>query len=117
LNGSDSYAFPSSFFVESGDYFRIRNLQLGYAIPFARKWGFTSFRVFASAQNLLTVFGYHGFNPEVAGVSLNPLANGIAQTSNGSITPAANGQALNSGVDLSVYPLHATYNIGLSLGF
>jgi len=117
LNGSDSYAFPSSFFVESGAYFRIRNLQLGYNLPIARNWGFTSFRIFANSQNLLTLFGYHGFNPEVTGVSPNSLANGYAQTSNGTITPAANGQALNNGVDLSTYPLHATYSLGLSVGF
>jgi hypothetical protein len=117
LNGSDSYAYPSSFFVESGSYFRIRNLQVGWYLPMAKKWGLTTFRVFANAQNLLTIFGYHGFNPEVTGVSGNPLANGIAQTSNGAITPAANGQALNSGVDLSTYPVHTTYNLGINLGF
>jgi len=117
LNGSDSYAYPSSFFVESGSYFRIRNLQLGYDLPIARNWGFTSFRIFANSQNLLTVFKYHGFNPEVTGVSPNPLANGIAQTSNGAITPSANGQALNMGVDLSTYPIRAVYNLGLTLGF
>lgn len=117
LNGSDSYAYPSSFFVESGSYFRIRNLQLGYDLPVAKKWGFTSFRIFANSQNLLTIFGYHGFNPEVTGVSPNPLANGIAQTSNGSITASANGQALNMGVDLSTYPIRAVYNLGLTLGF
>ncbi|HZE86003.1 MAG TPA: TonB-dependent receptor [Puia sp.] len=117
LNGSDSYAFPSEFFVESGSYFRIRNLQLGYDLPAGKKWGFTSFRIFASAQDLLTIFKYKGFNPEVTGVAQNSLANGIAQSSNGLITASANGQALNSGVDLSTYPIHATYNLGLTLGF
>ena len=117
LNGSDSYAYPSSFFVESGSYFRIRNLQLGYNLPFVKNWGLSSFRVFANAQNLLTIFKYHGFNPEVTGVAHNPYANGLAQTSDGSVTQSGNGQALNSGVDLSVYPLHTTYNFGINVGF
>jgi TonB-linked SusC/RagA family outer membrane protein len=111
LNGSDSYAFPSSFFVESGSYFRIRNLQIGYNIPLkgAKKWGMSTLRVFASAQNLVTFFKYKGFNPEVIGVSVPSLANGLPSNSND--------QAKNSGVDLSTYPLHTTYNFGINVGF
>lgn len=117
LNGTSSYDYPSNFFVESGSYFRIRNVQLGYSLPMAKKWGFTSLRVYANAQNLLTIFTYHGFNPEVVGVTPNSYANGLAQTSDGSITSSGNGQALNSGVDLSIYPLHTTYNFGINVGF
>lgn len=117
LNGSDSYAYPSSFFVESGAYFRVRNLQVGYNIPGVKKWGLSTFRIFANAQDLVTIFKYHGFNPEVTGVSPNSYANGLVQSSSGAITPSSNGQALNSGVDLSTYPLHTTYNFGINVGF
>lgn len=115
--GTASYDYPSNFFVESGSYFRIRNVQLGYTIPMAKKWGLSECRVFASAQNLLTIFSYHGFNPEVMGVTPNSYANGLVQATDGSITSSGNGQALNSGVDLSVTPLHTTYNFGVTVGF
>lgn len=111
LNGSDSYAFPSSFFVESGSYFRLRNLQVGYNVPIggAKKWGMSSLRIFASAQNLLTIYKYKGFNPEVIGVAVTSVANGLPSNNNNT--------AINSGVDLSTYPLHTTYNFGINVGF
>jgi len=57
----------SSRFIEDGSYLRLKNLTLGYTIPKNRatgKW-FSSFRLFASAQNLLTFTNYTGLDPEV----------------------------------------------------
>lgn len=94
LAGSTN-ALPNSFFVESGSYVRLRNLQLGYTLPAAvtSKWKMKKLRVFATAQNALNFFGYKGFSPEVGG------------------TPT------NAGVDSNVYPLYATYNLGVNLTF
>ena len=50
-------------------------------------------RIYANAQNPLTLTKYKGFSPEVGG------------------TPT------NAGIDLNVYPLIATYNLGLNIGF
>ncbi|WP_129718160.1 TonB-dependent receptor [Pedobacter sp. SYP-B3415] len=85
----------NSFYVESGDYLRVRNLQLGYNLPSAlvTKWKMQRLRVFANAQNAFNFFSYRGFTPEVGG----------APTS--------------TGVDFRVYPLYATYNIGLNVTF
>ena len=93
--GGSTNALPNSFFVESGSYIRLRNLQLGYTLPEAvtSKWKMKKLRVFATAQNAVNFFGYKGFSPEVGG------------------TPT------NAGVDSSVYPLYATYNIGVNLTF
>ncbi|RZK81804.1 MAG: TonB-dependent receptor [Pedobacter sp.] len=86
---------PNSFYVESGDYIRLRNIQLGYTLPQAivSKWKAQRLRVFLNAQNAVNIFGYKGFSPEVGG------------------------SPTNAGIDTNVYPLFATYNFGLNLTF
>lgn len=94
LAGGSNY-LPNSFYVESGAYIRLRNLQLGYTLPqeWITKWKMKKLRVFVNAQNAVNIFGYRGFSPEVGG------------------TPT------NAGVDNNVYPLYATYNLGVNLTF
>ena len=93
--GSTANAIPNSFYVESGSYFRVRNIQLGYSLPASMlsKCKIKKFRFFANAQNPLNFFGYKGFSPEVGG------------------TPT------NAGIDANVYPLYATYNFGVNVTF
>lgn len=94
LSGGKNIA-PNSFYVESGAYIRMRNIQLGYTLPQAitSKWKIQKLRVFANAQNAVNLFGYRGFSPEVGG------------------TPT------NAGLDVNVYPLYATYNFGVNVTF
>ncbi len=86
---------PNSWYVENGDYIRIRNLQFGYTLPTSvtNKWKIQTLRIFANAQNPLTLFKYHGFTPEVGG------------------------RPTMAGIDLNVYPLSATYNLGVNINF
>ena len=85
----------SSYYVEDGSYIRIRNAQIGFNVPkaVANNLRLQTIRIYANAQNPLTLTKYKGFSPEVGG------------------TPT------NAGIDLNVYPLIATYNIGLNVGF
>ncbi|RXF68271.1 SusC/RagA family TonB-linked outer membrane protein [Arcticibacter tournemirensis] len=99
--GSTTNAAPNSFFVESGSYVRLRNIQIGYTLPASvvGKWKAQRVRVFANAQNPINIFGYKGFSPEIGrqeGVSYSPVSRGI---------------------DANVYPLFATYNLGLNVTF
>ena len=57
----------SSFWLQSGDYLRVKNAEIGYTLPnsLSRKLKFSSIRVFANGENLLTVAGYGGYDPEV----------------------------------------------------
>jgi hypothetical protein len=66
-NGNARY---SDRWIEDADFMRIRNLQIGYAIPKVKldNWtqGFISrFRVYVGAQNLYTFTKYLGYDPEV----------------------------------------------------
>lgn len=70
---------PSSFYVEDGDFVRIKNLQVGYSLPksLLEKAGLTKARVYISADNLLTLTGYSGFDPEIGVTGYNVSAAGI----------------------------------------
>ena len=58
--------------LESGSYLRLRNIEIGYTIPKSalNYIGFTSARVFVSAQNLLTITSYSGLDPDITGVNI-----------------------------------------------
>lgn len=89
-------AFPNDFFIESGAYFRIRNIQVGYTLPkrITDRISTESIRVYLSAQNPFTTFSYNGFSPEIPG-----------------------GDPSTAGMDYGVYPLSRTTSIGLTLKF
>ncbi|MEX0685106.1 MAG: TonB-dependent receptor [Balneolales bacterium] len=57
----------NSFFMEKGDYLRLKNLEIGYAIPSTTlsNWGISSLRVYATGTNLLTFSYIENFDPEV----------------------------------------------------
>lgn len=60
---------------QDASYIRLKNLALSYTLPdhFVRKTGLAKVRVYAHAQNLLTITGYDGLDPESAGRYMNNL--------------------------------------------
>jgi len=58
----------SDRFLEDGSYARLKNLTLGYNLPkdVLSKLHIRKVRVFASAQNLVTLTHYKGFDPEIS---------------------------------------------------
>ncbi|MFB0907915.1 MAG: SusC/RagA family protein, partial [Spirosomataceae bacterium] len=58
---------PSSYFIEDGTYFRLRNAQLTYALPssLAAKVGLGAARIYVQGQNMITITNYTGLNPEI----------------------------------------------------
>jgi len=91
---------PNSFYVQSGSYLRIRNLQLGYDLPaaVATKLKMSNLRIYLSAQNLATFTKYKGFNPEVEAMTTAGVQAGI-----------------NQGIDNGVVPIYAIFNLGVNL--
>ena len=57
----------TSFLIENGSYFRIKNLEIGYTLPrkASKKIGLNNLRVYLNSENLLTVTSYTGLDPEV----------------------------------------------------
>ncbi|WP_066837462.1 SusC/RagA family TonB-linked outer membrane protein [Rufibacter ruber] len=59
--------FLHSFAIEDGSYLRISNLTLGYSLPeslLKRTRVISKFRVYATVNNLATITGYSGYDPE-----------------------------------------------------
>jgi hypothetical protein len=59
----------TSRFVESGDFIRLRNVNLSYSLPvnLIESLKIASLRVFVQGQNLLTFTDFRGFDPELSG--------------------------------------------------
>jgi TonB-dependent starch-binding outer membrane protein SusC len=85
----------SNYFVESGTFYRINNLTIGYTLSdeFMKKLKISSLRIFATSQNLFTIKKYSGFSAELQG---GPL---------------------DSGIEMSSYPTTRTVAVGINLNF
>lgn len=66
-NDANQNELNSSFYVEDGSYGRLRSLQIGYTFQesILSKVGISSARVYLSGQNLFTLSGFVGYNPEI----------------------------------------------------
>jgi TonB-linked SusC/RagA family outer membrane protein len=59
----------SDFYLEDGDYARLKLLQVGYSLParWFTKVGVTRLRIYVTGENLVTFTKYTGYDPEVGG--------------------------------------------------
>ena len=62
---TDTYSnVPSTRFLEKGDYLRLQSLTLGYTFKHFNGW-LQSLQLYMTCNNLLTITGYKGLDPEV----------------------------------------------------
>jgi TonB-linked SusC/RagA family outer membrane protein len=102
LSSSDQVSIlPSTYYLESGSYFRMKNIQVTYTLPRAliTRMGLNSFRVYVQSQNLFTITKYSGMDPEIN------LRNFTA------------GNDRQLGVDGGAYPTAKQYVVGVNLSF
>lgn len=93
LTGNDlnaNFARSSTFYVESGAFFRIKSAQIGYTLPreLTKHAGIGRARIYVASNNLLTVTKYSGFDPEIG-----------------------------SGIDRGIYPQARTFSVGANITF
>jgi len=64
--GATNNTLFSDFYVEDGSFIRLQNVQLGYSLgaDTAKKWGITKLRFYISAQNLVTLTKYSGYDEQ-----------------------------------------------------
>ncbi|RFM28213.1 SusC/RagA family TonB-linked outer membrane protein [Deminuibacter soli] len=64
-----NYAKSSSYFVESGSYLKMKNLQIGYTFTgnWMKKLSVKAARLYVMGNNLFTITKYSGIDPELAG--------------------------------------------------
>ena len=70
-----NYSTVSDFFLENGSYLRLKNLTIGYSLPKSLLnrigCGNTGIRFYATGENLFTITGYDGMDPEVGRMGLD----------------------------------------------
>jgi len=68
---NQNFSRSSDFYVESGSFFRIKTLQVGYTLPqtLSQKASIDKLRLYVSANNLVTLTKYTGLDPEIGGGS------------------------------------------------
>jgi TonB-linked SusC/RagA family outer membrane protein len=94
---NNNFKNPSNFYLQNGAYFRIKTLQFGYTLP--KSWlqaaDIAKVRAFVSSNNLLTITGYKGYDPEIGSNS--------------------NGATGLGGIDMGIYPQSRTFMFGLDI--
>jgi TonB-linked SusC/RagA family outer membrane protein len=66
---NENFSRMSDFYLEEGDFVRIKLAQLGYTIPkyLLDGVGVQKMRFYVTGENLLTLTDYTGFDPEIGG--------------------------------------------------
>ena len=62
---------PSDRFLEKGDYFRLQTLSIGYTFNKLGDW-LQSLQIYATCNNVFTITGYKGLDPEVRMDGIDP---------------------------------------------
>jgi len=71
INGdpNGNFSKPSNFYLQNGDYLRLKTVQLGYSLPsdLLEKAKIQRVRLYVTAENLVTFTKYTGYDPEIGG--------------------------------------------------
>ena len=100
LNDPNENTRVSDRYIEDGSYLRVKNITLGYTFPkqLIKHIGLENLRVYCNIQNLWTITGYKGYDPEI-----------------GASTSDMNGYVY--GLDNGRYPSPTVYSFGLNVSF
>ncbi|MDR1543622.1 MAG: TonB-dependent receptor [Prevotellaceae bacterium] len=74
-----NYKNISAYFVEKGDYLKLKNLSFGYTLPqkLTQKARIQNLRIYASMQNVFVITKYSGIDPEIGNINGKPLLRGV----------------------------------------
>ena len=86
ITGSWATSYLDGRYVEDASYLKLQNVTIGYTLPLRR--AAKSVRLTVSGQNLLTITGYKGYDPE-----------------------------LETGIDRGAYPKSRTFSVGAEINF
>ena len=95
LSNNNNENRMSTYFVENGSYMKMKYLKVGYDLPqkWLTPWKCQSLNVFAQVENVFTITGYSGLDPEL------PLS------------------TYGSRRDSGAYPRARTFTLGVNLAF
>jgi TonB-linked SusC/RagA family outer membrane protein len=86
---------PSDFYVEKGNFLRLRNLQIGCSLPkrWIEKAKMQEVKVYITTNNLFTITNYRGFDPDIG----------------------TSGWILDTGIDKGFYPNNRSIGVGINV--
>lgn len=86
----------SDLYIEDGSFLRLKNIQLGYALPdnLLKRIKAETWRFYISAENLWTITKYSGADPEIGALS-----------------------SFDIGIDRGIYPQAVTFRLGTTISF
>ena len=92
-----------SRFIEDGSFLRLKNLVLGYTFPkeLMQKATISNLRVYVQAENILTITGYSGLDPEFTNANVSE----------------GNGSDLRRGMDMGGWPTTMRFLFGVNFAF
>ena len=95
LDTNNNYRI-SDLYLENASYLRLKNIQVGYSLPasFLDKIGSSGWNFYFSVENLLTISGYTGADPEIGAIS-----------------------TFDVGIDRAIYPQARTFRLGTTITF
>ena len=86
---------PSDFYVEKGNFLRLRNLQVGWSLP--KRWienvKMEEVKIYITSNNLFTLTNYRGFDPDIG----------------------TSGWILDTGIDKGFYPNNRSIGAGINV--
>ncbi len=105
LDYGDTYSGtnPNSYYVENASFLRLKNVVLGYTLPKSAlsKVGIQNLRLYVQAENLLTITGYSGLDPEYTNANVG----------------GGNGSDLQRGIDMGGWPTTMRFLFGVNFAF
>lgn len=105
LDSNDGYSgkFSNSYYVENASFLRLKNVVLGYTLPKSvlSKVGIQNLRLYVQAENLLTITGYSGLDPEYTNADMGKESGGDLQR----------------GVDMGGWPSTMRFLFGVNFAF
>lgn len=96
--GSENNQWVSTYYMQNCDYFKLQNITVGYDFASQFKTPFQQLRLYAQLQNLFTITGYKGVDPEIG--------------SNGGTD-----YSWIRGLDTGLYPSARTFILGVTVKF
>ena len=90
---NNNFKNPSNFYLEDGSFFRFKTVQLGYTLPadWTERIKLQKARIYVMAENLWTITGYSGYDPEIGGGTMS--------------------------IDRGIYPQARSFMVGLNVAF
>lgn len=85
----------NSLTVVDASYIRLKNITIGYAVPLPESMELSSLRVYAAAENIVTITDYEGYDPDAS----------------------ASGSGNVTKVNYNSYPLARTFRLGIDIKF